>query len=222
VNAAYLAFLFAAFWVAVGLYRGRHPWQFLASLVAGAGFAHLGWLALHAHTLADPQSALLDLTTGFSVLLFPLGPLLISRWDPDAWMSLPLALAVARLGCLASGCCGGLDAAWGTHPTPLYEVLCFVSLFPLVRRAPREYAGAVFLAAFGVIRLVIEPFRMSSATLVSPALLASAWVLVAIVRSRAVCRRFGPRMGSLAILGSSGCGVSMVAPSDESPESLLT
>ncbi len=192
MNIAYVACLFGALWVAVGFYRGRHPWRFLAARVAGACFAHLGWLALHAPDLADPQRALLDLTAGYSVLLFPLGPMLFSRGDPEAWGVLPLALAVARVGCLASGCCWGPEASWGSQPTPIYEIVLLALLFVLLRRVPRESAGWLFLLSFGVVRLLIEPLRTPSATLVSPALVASGWIVVGLVWALARRRRFTP------------------------------
>lgn len=198
---AYIAFLFGAFWVAVGMYRGRDPWRFLGALVAGASFAHIGWIVLQDSSAVAPPRALLDLTTGYSILFFPLGPLLLSRRDPAAWKNLPLALAVARAGCWWTGCCRGVDTAWGNHPMVLYEIFLMALLYLLLRTIPRQSVGWVFLLGFGSARLVIEPFRISSATLVPVEWLAGSWVVVAMIWAIGSARGLDPTLSSL-----SGCG----------------
>ena len=103
------AILFAAFWTAVLLYRGTRPLRFVAGLAAGASCAHLGWAALHWTEVSRHPEAILDPSLGYCVLFFPLGPLLFAPQAPS-WRTLPLVLAVARLGCVAAGCCGGTPA----------------------------------------------------------------------------------------------------------------
>ena len=190
MSLGYVAWLLAAFWVAVGFYRGRDPFGFLAAVVAGAAFAHMGWLALHLHVVAEPMRALVDVTTGYSVLAFPLGVLLFSRRDADAWRALPLALAVARVGCLVSECCAGRPTSWGNHPAPLYEIVLLVLLSQLLGKFPREAAGWAFLLGFGSIRLAVEPLRIPPEAAVPPAVLAGCWVAVALAWAiaRARCR----------------------------------
>ena len=112
--------LFGAFWTAIALYARRSPSpkrvRFIGALGLGAVFAHLGWAVLHVPAVAAHPLALLDLTRGLTVLFVPLGLLLLER-SAAAFASLPLALAVARLGCLAAGCCHGAAG----EPTPVYE-----------------------------------------------------------------------------------------------------
>lgn len=150
--------LFGAFWTAIALYA-RHspspaPARFVAALAFGAVFAHLGWAALHLSEVATHPSALLDPARGLTVLFVPLGLLLLER-SPAAFASLPLALAVARLGCLAAGCCHGENG----EPTPLYEIGGLMILHGMVSRLPDRWAIPVVLAGFGLIRLGVEPMR---------------------------------------------------------------
>ena len=138
----------AAFWVAlVGQLRAdperTGSLRPLLGLVLGAAAAHLGWLALHPEAVRAAPLRLLAPGSGFTLLAFPLGVLaaafgLRSR-ERDAWLgaalgSLPLAFAVAKLGCLAAGCCAGRNAPalvmlglGAAHPVPLYESAGFVA-----------------------------------------------------------------------------------------------
>lgn len=169
--------LLAAFWTAVLLYRGRQPLRFVAGLAAGAACAHLGWAALHWGEMSRHPGAILDLSLGYCVLFLPLGPLLFAP-QAATWRALPLALAAARLGCLAAGCCHGTPAPWGTHPTPLYEIALLVALHSAVRATPDARAAAVFLAGFGLERLVVEPWRATpplAEPLIAPAAIAALW-----------------------------------------------
>ncbi len=150
--------LFGAFWTAIALYARRspspEPVRFVGALGLGAVFAHLGWAVLHWPAVAAHPSALLDPARGLTVLFVPLGLLLLER-SPAAFASLPLALAVARLGCLAAGCCHGPEG----EPTPLYEIGGLVVLHGVVRRLPARGVTPTVLAGFGLIRLAIEPLR---------------------------------------------------------------
>jgi predicted aspartyl protease len=150
--------LFGAFWTAVALYARRSSspaiFHFVGALGLGAVFAHLGWALLHLPAVAGHPSALLDPARGLTVLFVPLGLLLLER-SPAAFASLPLALAVARLGCLAAGCCHGPEG----EPTPLYEIGGLLVLHGLVRRLPASWVTPAVLAGFGLIRLATEPLR---------------------------------------------------------------
>ena len=108
--------LWAAFWVAIAGFRGRAGGgRFVAGLVVGALLAHLGWCALHAEQVVSRPLWLLDPLLGQSLLFVPLGPLLLAHWsrmegrDDDflaaSFRALPFALATARAGCVAAGCC---------------------------------------------------------------------------------------------------------------------
>jgi prolipoprotein diacylglyceryltransferase len=103
--------------------------------------------------------------------------------------ALPLALAVARLGCLAAGCCLGEPAelpwslrdAAGTprHPTALYEAAGGAGLqLALSWLAPSARAGAA-LAGIGALRLAAEPLRAApplGAPAFDPRWLAAFWL----------------------------------------------
>jgi hypothetical protein len=198
-----LAAHFAAFWVALALYLGRaeddrDAVRFLVGLAAAGAFAHLGWVALHARVaLAQPELAL-DVTRGFTVLFMPLGLLLAAPWGgpsarreaflADALGALPLALAVARGGCLLGGCCGGeADAA---HPVPLYEIAALLALHAAARSVPAALVSGLVLAGFGAIRLALDPLRPLppiGPPAVPAALLAAGWLAAgAVLGARAL------------------------------------
>jgi hypothetical protein len=186
----------AAFWTALVLYRlrgGPRTVRFACALGLGAALAHAGWLLLNAPAswpALRARPGLLLTPAGFCVLFVPLGPLLLER-SAAAFASLPLALAVARLGCLVAGCCQGapLPVAWsmaGLHPAPIYEIAGLLALHGAVSRAGARSAAPLALAGFGLLRLLIEPLRAPpplGAPMLPPAALAAAWVCLAAARS---------------------------------------
>jgi len=186
--------LWGAFWVAVVCCRRGERSGLALGLACGAVLAHLGWLALHADRTDLAGLLRADPLRGFSVLFVPLGPAAVAvmRRRPArrrrlliaSARSLPLALAVARAGCLVVGCCGGVPiehamafdldpndalraarpASWRAHhPVAVYEIVGWVALHGLVARAPRRFGVAVFAAGFGSLRLAVEPWRASAA-----------------------------------------------------------
>jgi hypothetical protein len=170
----------AAFWVAVLCFdrecdRGL---RFVFGWALGAGFAHAGWALLHWSVVRANPAALFDPTGGFCVLFLPLG--LLSAGSA-ALATLPLSLSVARLGCLAAGCCGGVSTAWGAHPVALYEMAGLLALHCASRLLPRCWLPAAVLGGFGLLRVGLEPLR-APPPLGDPALppraLAAAWVAV--------------------------------------------
>ena len=168
----------AAFWIALSLYArrgGPRPARFACALALGAAFAHGGWLLLHAMqtwpALRARPGLLLDPSLGFCVLFLPLGPLLLER-APAAFASLPLALAVARLGCLAAGCCQGAR---------LYEIAGLLALHAAVVSA-RARVVPIVLGGIGALRLLLDPLRAApplGAPLVPATAIAAAWMLLA-------------------------------------------
>ncbi|MGQ9536424.1 MAG: prolipoprotein diacylglyceryl transferase [Actinomycetota bacterium] len=90
-------------------------------------------------------------------------------------LTLPLSLAVARVGCFLNGCCGGRPSGlpWAVtfpgsstpvHPTQLYELaldlVFFLVLLGLRKRVARDWD--LFLLAvggYGLIRFLVEFFR---------------------------------------------------------------
>lgn len=172
------------FALALSRFRGPELGRFALALVTGAAAAHLGWLALHADRVPADVSVLADPTRGFSVLFVPLGPWLVG-WTAvratrrrgflvEALRGLPLALAMARLGCLAAGCCGGVaiehgagvfgpTGSWGggpsTHPTALYEASALLLLHRTLARVPADHVPSCFALGFASIRLAVEPLR---------------------------------------------------------------
>lgn len=104
----------------------------------------------------------------------------VLTWADAAAPGTALGAAVLRLGCLAAGCCFGkpCDLPWAVtfdapfhplrgipvHPTQLYYVLAgaltFLALLWAKPRLPKPGAlVGLFLACYGVSRLVIDCFR---------------------------------------------------------------
>jgi len=212
-----------AFWVAVLGFAARQSAphfgarfgaRFVVGLGIGAALAHLGWAALHPSVIRAQPWALLEPSLGYTVLAVPLGLLLTAPWwaPPPrrsaylaaAFAGLPAALAVARLGCLAVGCCHGLPTllpwSWtigdgiGVHATPLYEIVGLGALFLLVRRLPDAWIPTAVLCGLGLIRIVVEPLR-AEPPLGSPAVPASAlaaiWIVVGVALSPRLERSSG-------------------------------
>jgi hypothetical protein len=186
-SAPQLALLCAGFWTAVLLYRGERPQRFLAGLGLGAVAGHLGWAALHAPEVWAHPWALLDPAMGFCVLFVPLGLLLCER-SAAAFRTLPLALAVARLGCIAGGCCHGTPTAlpWaveGLHPTPFYEIAGLLMLHAASCGVSDGWLVPWVVGGLGLLRLVVGPLRATPALgepMVPIACIAGAWVVLAL------------------------------------------
>lgn len=172
--------LCAAFWTAVFVFARRGgsecPRRFVLGLGLGALLAHLGGALLYGRAASLRAGVLLDPALGASVLFVPLGPCLL-RCSTAAFASLPLACAVARLGCLARGCCHGPAG----EPTPLAEIAGLVLLHSGAARLPERWVAPAVLAGFGLVRLLAEPWRAlpaSGAPAVSASALAATWVAV--------------------------------------------
>ncbi len=184
----------AAFWTALFLYRRRagpaRLHHFALALVLGALLAHAGWLLMNTPGVWRAARArpglLLDPSFGFCVLFVPFGLLLLER-SAAAFASLPLALAVAKLGCLAAGCCHGTptSAPWAVaslHPTALYEIAGLLALHGAVSRAEARFAAPLVLGGIGALRLLIDPLRAApplGAPLIPPGAIAAAWLALA-------------------------------------------
>ena len=174
---AHPAFLGAALWTAALGYRGARPFRFLAALALGALCTRLGWALLHGPELALDAATLLAPGAGYCVLFLPVGPLVLAR-ESAAWRALPLAVAVARTGCLVGGCCGGVETAWGRAPTALTEVALLLGLHRAVCGVPDPRRAGVFLLGFGLVRVLVEPWRAAPPLgdpSVPPTLLALGW-----------------------------------------------
>lgn len=177
-------FVLGVVWAAAGLSRCDGPDRARAGrlwgLLLGAAFAHVGWVAVHVPGIvaaagpAGPLLALADPLRGLSLLFVPAGPVVLRAWRRDGLAALDAdlralvpALAVARLGCVALGCCGG--RAW---PVELAEgmgrsgpslvpaaLLSFVGLLLLALVTRRPGRGRWALVGIGGLRLVLEPLR---------------------------------------------------------------
>ena len=170
--------LVAALWAAIWLYRGERPVRFLLGLVAGCVTARLGWALFQLTVVAQYPTSILGLSAGYTVLFFPLGPLLFAPEDAT-WRALPMPLAVARLGCLVAGCGGGTDAPWGSQPTALYEAAWLLILHFSLSRSVARAAAPLFLMGFGLGRVVITPLRAAAAEgdpVLSPLLVSVGWM----------------------------------------------
>jgi hypothetical protein len=187
------AALCGAFWTAVWLYRGDRPARFVTGLVLGAGLAHLGWSLLHLPVVPAHPGTLLDVSRGFSVLFVPLGVLLLTP-NAAALATLPLGLAVARLGCVAAGCCHGPHG----EPTPIVEIGGLAMLHAGIRCLPERWVVPTVLAGVGLVRLVTEPWRGTpplGVPLVAPAALAALWAAAGLASAAVVaasCAGFAP------------------------------
>jgi hypothetical protein len=194
-----------AFWMATHGYLRRggeaqSGLRFVAGLALAAGASQIGWVLLHLDRVpADPR-ALLDLATGQSVLFAPLGLLAVAPWSraarerylAAALGSLPRAFAVARLGCLAAGCCHGVTGIHGTHPTRLYEIVFLLALDAGTRRLPSAWVGPATLVGFGGVRLLTEPVRAVpplGEPLVAPSAVGLGWVAIGVAMALAAARR---------------------------------
>jgi len=216
----------AAFWAALIGFAARqervcHPARFLLGLALGAALAHLGWALLNP-ALVRAQPRILLSPLGFTELLVPLGLLAAApccarsgartRFLSAALGALPPALATARLGCLAAGCCAGTPSTlpWAIalkggprlHPVALYEIAALVALSLATRRADPRSIPAAVLAGFGAIRLALEPLRAPpplGAPLVPPALLALGWIALGALAWRAG-RKWPPEAAGAAAM----------------------
>lgn len=180
---AVIGILCTAFWVGIWGYLRRSPSgegavRCVVGLALGAIAAHLGWITLNVQHVAAAGWQGWIAPTGFCVLFVPLGPLLVApaRSDSDrrlrflaaAFGSLPLGIAVARIGCLVAGCCRGVSTAvpWATdvggtavHPTPAYEIGTLLILSWATARVPKGFIAPLVVAGLGLGRLVVEPWR---------------------------------------------------------------
>jgi phosphatidylglycerol:prolipoprotein diacylglycerol transferase len=90
-------------------------------------------------------------------------------------LTLPLSLAIARVGCFLNGCCGGKPSGlpWAVtfpgsdtavHPTQLYELVLDLAVFCFLLWARRRLRRGwdLFLlsvACYGAVRFAVEFFR---------------------------------------------------------------
>lgn len=169
----------AAFWTAVLLFEAASTrsaqLRFVTGLALGAGTAHLGWALLHLGAVVEHPWGLFDPTTGFCVLFLPIGVWLLAP-IPSAFRTLPLALALARLGCLIGDCCGGREG----EPTQIVEIAAGIALHSALRRLPDWSVVPVFMIGFGLVRLLVEPWRAEpplGPPWIDPAWIALAWVI---------------------------------------------
>ncbi len=203
----------AAFWVAVVCFRGAEPLRFIAGLGLGAVLARIGWAGLHLDQFAGPLagagfgaglgplSLIWGAGAGLSLLFVPAGPLCLAparagggfAYAAAASRALAPAFAVARLGCVWAGCCGGRAVAeWESHlgaqtraltgatyPTAAWELAGWGVVACLLAGAPTRWVPGLFGVAFGGLRLAIEPWRAPpplGAPLLDPRWIAGAWL----------------------------------------------
>jgi hypothetical protein len=176
--------LCAGFWSVVLVFRGRarrrgDGVRLLAGLTLGAFLAHLGWALLHPGVVAADPLLLVDPSRGHSVLFVPLGIVLAALPGPGPAGRAPFlseslgallpGLALARLGCLAAGCCTG---------AVVHEAALLLAVAPVLRCAPLRLRPGLALAGLGAARLLVEPWRARAALepVVPAWLLAAAWL----------------------------------------------
>lgn len=200
---SYGTLLFTAFlvgvWVAGRELRRRgldssaiYPVGAMAA-VAGVIGARLFYVLGHLEDFAGDWGSILELNMrglvfyGGFLLALPACVLVVKRMGlptgvvADAvGLSMPLSLAVARVGCFLNGCCGGKPSGmpwamtfpgWSTavHPTQLYEMILDLGLFLFLLRARKSLRRewSLFLlvvVGYGSIRFFNEFFRYHSRT----------------------------------------------------------
>jgi hypothetical protein len=181
------------FWLASTRFPER---RFAVALGCGALAAHLGWALLHLDRVAEAPMAVLDPTSGFSVLFVPLGLLIAAPWRDEPGecarflcagaRALVPALALARVGCLLAGCCVGVPLATSAlaslaarHPVALYELAGLGALALALQRVDPARVAPAFLLGFGALRLVLEPLRAPpplGEPVIAPSWIAAAWL----------------------------------------------
>jgi len=160
-DALYAAALCAAFWTAVLGARGRlrtggEAARFIAGLALGALLAREWSLLLVPAGLLAAAPVRVPARAGFLATALP---------------ALPLACAVAKLGCLAAGCCAAAGA----------EALGFAAAHAGARLAGERRAAALALAGLGAVRLAALPLRPEAR---GSAWLAVGWLALAALRCR--------------------------------------
>jgi hypothetical protein len=163
----------AAFWLALALHArsgadARARARFALGLFAGALLARAG------HSLVWGEvGRMLEPAAAFSVFFLPLGVLALAPHSA-ALASLPLPLALARLGCLAAGCCRGAAG----EPLPVFESAGWVALHLGLARTGPDRVTERFAVGFGFLRLAQAPWRPPAAAtaLATPELVALLWV----------------------------------------------
>jgi hypothetical protein len=186
----------AAFWLALWQHDRRAPdgtARFALALLIGAALARAGQVIAFEGT--PTPRALLAPESGVSILFVPLGVLLLAP-TPAAFASLPLPLAVARLGCVAAGCCRG-DAG---EPLALVEAAALLALHRALERIPPHRTPAAFALAFGAIRLLEQPWRAAPErgfAWLAPTEAAVAWLAagLALYHARPISPRIHPLGG---------------------------
>ena len=178
----------AAFWWAVLSFGGPSKIRFWMGLALGGVLARLLWAGLHFPLWFEAPWSLIDRTGGFCVLALPLGPFLLApcrstsaaarSYRAHAARALIPALALARMGCVWLGCCGGRVEIHGwTHPVALYEAVFWLGLACVMPRIPDRQAPGLWLFAFGAVRLLLEPLR--AAPPLGPPELRVGWIALA-------------------------------------------
>jgi len=184
----YESALCAAFWAGVWRFRGprERAFRFVIGLALGAVVGRVAGL------MAVPLGLL---------LVAPLRAPGRGAFLAGALPALPLAFAVAKLGCVAAGCCRAA----------LAEAVGFAALAIGLERVPREHAAPLALAGIGALRLALLPLRPGAELSGG---FAAVWLLAAALRCGATrggdrCLRPGNATSSrMAGSSRSGCAAS--------------
>lgn len=171
-----------AFFTALLVYR-RHAepsaTRFELALLSGALFAHLGWAILYLPRVLEFPEWILQ-PGAASVLFLPLGVLLVAPWR-ESLAALPLALAVARLGCLPYTCCY-------EHPANALPELAGLVLLHVLATRRLEHAPTLVLCGFGLLRIFTLPLRAPEEPVpaLDPAWVACCWIVAGMLLSRRI------------------------------------
>lgn len=197
------------FGLGFGALLGRLGWILLFLPGEGAWFS--AWPA-GANSLGALAAGLLQPGSGISLLFVPLGPIALAPagrgraarlfWASSARALAP-AIAIARFGCIVAGCCSGRplplgsgapDAGVWVYPTAAGEFLAWLFVSAWIFRLPQRRAPALFLLAFGGVRLVVQPLRADlplGDPWLDPSWIALAWLCLGLFLVRGQFARSG-------------------------------
>ena len=126
--------------------------------------------------------------------------------------SIPLFHSIARIGCLLSGCCYGIENSWGVvmydgtvrFPVQLFESLCDLGIFIFIvfRYKKKGYTGSlkIYLILYSIARFVLEFFRGDQVRGIWFGILSTAQIVSLVIIAVLIIRRFQRTKRNTAVI----------------------